>query len=382
MSLFTWLIRKHLFLVMFTALSTIHVTAVSASQTDNDASEPRMRFAVVLLSMQACCPDKYWAEAEVKVAKELAAGGFQVDRVDGQGGTEQDLRLSLIRLTKERNVLSAVMILKVPPSLGAGVDIWISDRLTEQVIVRHLQIDETSDAYGAALVGLKTVEALQSSYLEIARLAPKEVKSKIPEEVKAVTRSSADEKNTEQETSGPSARSFLGLGMGGGAMWSPGGFGVPAFGGLTLQWNPLTYLALDLDVAFAALIQEVATRNVVSSFQLVPLRAWCLYSPLEPYRVRPVVGLGGGVVLVQSKAVGSYPYEGETARTVVGTFGGTAHLLVSLSRYLRLRAGIRVSALFPEVSLSFSGYPVGSFGRPVVEGFLSLEARFYWPDSD
>ncbi len=364
-------------LLLPVAAALLGLLPAKASLALSDSLEPPMRYAVVLLSMRACCPDRFWAEAELKVEGELKANGFQIDKIDGEAVGEQDLRLSLVRLTKKRNAVFAVMILKAK----FGVDIWISDRLTERVIVRRFPIDDENQVDVAALVGLKTVEALQSSYLEIVRLAPAEMQAKIPKEVRAVAARRADEESGGKKTQAPPPRSFLGVGMGGGAMGSPKSLGVQAFGELSLRGNPLPYLALELSFALAGLVREVSVRNAVSTFRSFPVRGFLLYTPFHRNRIRPVVGVGGGVWLVQTTAVGTFPYEGKSENIAVGTLCGTAQLVVEASRHVWIRAGFRAGALFPEVKLSFAGYPVGTYGPLVLEGFLHLEARFFWPAS-
>ena len=378
--------KIYCFILLLIMLFGNKSSPVNASEAGQDPLDTPMRYAVVLLSMQTCCPDEAWTEAELKVTKELTSNGFQVDREEGQYGTEQELRLLLIRLAKEHNAVSSVMIRKVPLSLGAGIDIWISDQLTERVIVRHISIDEENrNADASTLVGLKTVEALQSNYLEVTRLVPDAVQSKIPEEVKAIARSQTRKEHIVPQAPKappPLKRSVFGLGAGGGVAWSPGGFGALTSGGVFASWDPFPYISLGIDAAWASLIGGVAARNVVSAFQIVPFRGWFHYMPLQKYRLRPVIGLGGGGVFIRCKATGSYPYQGRTDSVVVGIVSATSHLLFSVSRYVWLRTGMRVSMLFPEATLTFANYPINRFGRPVIEGFLHLEARFFWPGSE
>ena len=376
------------FLHLLAALLIVHGRALAASPSDVDATDSSMRFAAVLMSMRTCCPDESWPEAELKVVSELAVNGIQVDRIEGEAGTEQTRRLSLIQSANRYNAIFSVMILKAPLSLGGGINIWINDRMADRIIVRHLIVANEDDPDSATLVGLKTVEAIQSSLLEIRRLSTEQKTEKIPDDTNAAKKSSAEEEETVRRyqehkrpppvprITAPSWGHRLGLGMGGGVMWSPGKLGVLTEAGLSLDWTVLTLLSLELDTALASLVSGISARNSVATFQTFPIRAWCLYTPLSNYKIRPVLGLGGGIVLVQSKGNGSFPYEGKTVRTVVGVVGGTGHLLYAMSQHFWLRTGVRLSALIPEIEVSFSGYPIGAFGKLVVEGFFHLEVRF------
>ena len=77
-------VKYTLFIFLLIVLFGSRGSLANASETGRNPFGTPMRYAVVLLSMQACCPDEAWTEAELKVAKELTSNGFQVDRVEGQ----------------------------------------------------------------------------------------------------------------------------------------------------------------------------------------------------------------------------------------------------------------------------------------------------------
>jgi hypothetical protein len=110
------------------------------------------------------------------------------------------------------------------------------------------------------------------------------------------------------------------------------------------------------------------TATVDHSFGLVELRAAFRHGRA----VRPAIGAGGGVLLVQVDGAGNWPYEGRRGQRWVGLFDVSAGLTVMLGRRLAVAMEAHGQIAAPYPTVQFSGEEAARIGRPALFTSLTL----------
>ncbi len=88
------------------------------------------------------------------------------------------------------------------------------------------------------------------------------------------------------------------------------------------------------------------------------------------------LGLGGGMAFSWTRGLGSEALVSQSDRTQVGYVGASGRVGVVLTRTVWLVLCSRIGFVVPEVKVNFAGESVARWGRPLIEGFLNMEAKF------
>lgn len=335
----------------------------------DDQRGTRARPVVVIVSMSECCAAESWPAAEDDLRSELVLLDLGVEITAGQATAEGERRQELERLARERDAIAALRIIRPGPDASGGVEIWIADRLTGKTTFRRVEVAAEQGADAATIVAVRAVEALRSSMIELRIVGRDPPPVAPPKQVEALV--------GEVEVAGqPAGAVGLGLAGGGVVAGGPGGAGVRGGFRLAGLWSPVSVLAVEVEGVILPFGEEIARGGARTELDCAALRGWALWQILEQGVVRPAVGLGGGVWFgwVRGLDGGGRPTRSDDA--AVGYAGATARVRLAFSDNLGIAGGIQVGLLAPELRVLHGEEVAARLGRPVIEGFLVVDARF------
>jgi hypothetical protein len=318
---------------------------------------------IIIASMQSCCPEEAWVEAERRAKTELEALGLEVLILEGKAMGEQERRAELEAMARQRRAACALRIVRPPRGKGGGIELWVSDRITHKMVFRHLGGGDVS-AESASITALRTVEVLRASLIELKLVGRRPPAVKVPEVIAKVADESIEKRGH-----------LLGLRLGFAGSWSRGGTGGRGGPGLAINWSPRPHLGLEIDGQLSFLGEPVDDEGSSALFYFAALRAWALWEIVDSGLLRPACGIGGGILIPWSRGDRSTVYDGVTDTTIAAYLGATTSLALALSKLLWLRVGARAGVSLPEVTVSFAQQTVVRFGQPLLEGFADLELR-------
>ena len=333
---------------------------------------------MILVSIEECCPTNAWPQAEEVLLDELAAMYVKVVKVDGDAASIVDQRANLEVIAKERSAVCAIMISREPRADRGAVDLWTVDTQSESSVARHLSLRAQEGAQGAAIAAIKAVEALRAGLQEL------DLHWEEPGEVPEIESVAVEEPVVKKgpvpkpvDEGDKDVNSVLGLGLAGVGMGSPGGIGGMFGAQISLAWQPLRLMSTQADVCFSVWVHDIDEVGSRSSFDIAAFRVWAQLEFVDRGVFRPSMGIGGGPVVAWAQGTGGEDLESGKDRVTVAYLGGTVQLGFALTRWFRLRLGVRVGALLPAVEVSFAGQKVAEIGLPLIEGFAGAEVYFF-----
>ncbi len=331
------------------------------------------------MSIEKCCPPHAWPEAQEVLLDELAAMYVEVEKVDGVGAGVTEQRANLGVIAKEKGAVCAIMITREPQTDRGAVDLWTVDKRSGSSVARHLSLRVEEGAQGAAIAAIKAVEALRAGLQEL------DLHLEGPDETPAIEDVAVEEPVVKKEPVVPEpvdegdrdTNSVLGLGLAGVGMGSPGGIGGMFGAQISLAWQPVRLLSTQADVCFSVWVHDIDEEGSQSSFDIAAFRAWAQLEFFDRGVFRPSMGIGAGPVVAWAQGEGGEDVESVKDRVTVAYLGGTVQLGFVLTRWFRLRLGVKVGALLPAVEVSFAGDKVAEMGLPLIEGFGGAEVYFF-----
>jgi hypothetical protein len=364
-------VRRLIFILIFITVPFRSVTQESVN-TEN----------AVLLSRTTCCHDTAWVEAETAMAEELRLLNIPVTTISVQAEGETDLPEALIRETRYMNAAVAVSVLRISGPT-ARVEVWIYDRITDKTLVKSWTLADQNDPDAAMVAGIRAVEALRASLLEIRMHPALTVSSqqeqkplsdlakstklyggKEPEDQQPHNQLVSDEIKRVAVGAGPSLlASFQGAGV-------RGGFDI------AFDWQPFRFAALHFDTAYWPMGEDIEKDGAVSALKLLLVRGGLTFVISDKRIVRPSVSiLGGGFMAF---AEGLKAKEDQTPVSdinKVGYIGGAFDTAFRISHWFFLRLNIGVGVTLPEVVLHHGDVEAASIGRPLLDASLRAEVR-------
>lgn len=364
--------------------------AATDDPTDDLANDPPPPL-FILLSMVRCCPEWAWPEAENAILEEMSALGFRVEAVDSTG-YESETQSHLSRIATENNAVSAVEVTQIKGEIKGEAALWVKAYGSKEAFFQRYVAesgDEESDAGvsdgeerdDASVIGLKIAEAMRARLLEISfsDKKPSEPKSPPSNEVKKEpTPTQEPEAQPARETQEPPPEPLvLGVGVGAVAEGSPNGEGVIGAVDITVNWLPLTLLMLELDASISVVGSDVQHAGDTVTIDMAFVRLWALWEILQKGRFRPAVGVGSGVVISWSNVVSANNTD-KSDNTVITYVGAVGRTGIMITKHVWIRFGLRVGLFAPQLELYLpdSKEAEASWGLPMLEGYISLEARF------
>ena len=371
--------------VLALLMQLVHGSQASAEEADEKEAAGGHRAVVAIISMQSCCSDLAWVEAEKITEAELSALDFNVEVVDGVAIDDEEQLQELASMGMGKNADCALRIVKNPEGNGGDVDLWIFDKTTEKSIHKNLPIEDHTDSDAASVVALRIVEVLRAGLLEMKVLnstankgkttPPRKEKKGKDDKVEKKALPQADIREQDTLMAPGKSRGKIGLRVGLEALGGPGGTGVKGAVNLALRWNIVPYLSLEIEGFASFAGQNIEKEEGQSSLGISIIRGWLLWELLHTGRIKLCAGIAGGVLIAWSEGSGAEEPAAQTDSTYAGYVGGTLQIAVMLSKHIWLRLGFTPGVSIPEVSIRFFGSEVATFGRPVLEGFLGLEFR-------
>jgi hypothetical protein len=346
--------------------SLIFLSALIANGTAAQDKAVGLPGLVVLVSMQKCCPDEAWPEAERAARAEFESLNLLVEEMDCTATSDSQRRRELEQVAQDKNAFCALRIVRIPQGSGSNVEIWVNDRITGKTTFRLLHTDIEPNSEEARLTALRLVEILRASLLEHTHP---------PEADELFSLSDARVSDLQVSTNDTTRPGPIGIRAGVGLVTSPGGAGFHAAAQLCVRWEAFEQLAFELEGLLSFTGEDIGHQGMRSTFDLAAVRAWVLWNAPGGGILHTSLGIGAGLVVPWTNALDSSEFLVHSDRATVTYVGLGAQLGVEINRWLQLRLEIRGGLLFPEVTISFDDDSAASFGRPMVESFANLEVR-------
>jgi hypothetical protein len=321
---------------------------------------------VVVASLVACCADAAWAEAEEAIRDELELLGLEVEVIPASVADDRAGREEMRRLAEARGAACALRISRGDAGPGAGVELWLADRVTGKTLFRQVALEGLEGERAASLAAIRAVETLRASLIEL-RLPDARPELEPPPAMERL----AEEAIPPVEAAPGPVMLWLAAGIQG----TPGGIApqVPACAGA--RYALLEPLALEGDLAVTVWSPDVAAGDLRSSFDALLLRLWLLWTPGPYWRVHPLVGGGAGIAVGWATGSEAPGVVARTAATVVAAVAGRIGVLIDLTDRVNLRLDFTAGALLPELRVLLDHEAVGRAGLPLLEGTLGLGLR-------
>lgn len=355
--------EKQFFATAVAVLSAI-VLKSAAGFAENEIQDK-----VILVTAPDTNSPTAWPEAEDAVRQELLLMNLSVDTVVSQIPLNSEKQGELQRIAKEQNAAAAIRLVRSAETDKAGVDLWIVDRVTGKTTYRQLEVKSRYDAGATIDVAVRTAEALRASLLELRMVDHQPVKnvvSPLMSQIVAQTR-------VHRETK------LFAIGFGGSVDYSPGGSKVRGAFEAAALVQPISGLDIELNVSISPLGVELTTDQEFSSstFNFTLIRLMAFYRFFRDQMFQPAVGIAGGALVgwVEGHDAAGQLLLQDTE--VLGYLGGAARGYLFFNRSLAIVMGILVGVTLPELELAHAQYTAATFGRPLIEGMLSIQIRFY-----
>jgi hypothetical protein len=333
-----------------------------------------------------------WKRAARVVSSALVvtglAGAQRVPRValvtiDASGSTATQLRDELTELGVEVVIVAppegqptgraplervargagAFAAIRIVPS-GAGVEVWVADRVTGKTVVREFIPGGSDDT-----VAVGAVELLRASLLEIhsARRAPRGEVEATPLVAQLAAPAAS------QVRPQPSGRAHgFSLALGPGIGWSSGG-APPAFlAQARAGYGSAGWIGVEALVGTG--LGSTVRRSGYGSADLDPLVfAGTITLSAPRGTLVPVVAVGLGGVRLATQGFAEAPYA--TRKEVVWQGGGWvgAGVAWEASPQLRVRADLAALTALHAIRIRFAGDEVVRWGQPALLGWAGIE---------
>ena len=323
--------------------------------------------------MYGVAPDGVVQRAEMRLAAELRAAGFQVDERPSEDAP--DARRAVEQAAEDGGF--ATVLLRSAPN-GAFTDVWVADHVTRKTVVRRIAASGVGDPADRALA-LRVVELMRASLVDGLVMDPsgdaRDAEPPPPPDVIAWAREVVT-----RPLERPPSGFDIGLGMA--APWGGPDLGVAVGPELRVAWRPSEgerytarqegdrYTArrskwsvglLAVGPAFGARV--AAKEGSATVRQELAL----LEAALEPWSWGPFVpqfALGGGAYHIATTGYANPPYSSRSgdAWSALLSAGVGARLPLSPSASLVLTA--RELLALPRPVVAFAGQEVAASMRP------------------
>ncbi len=346
------------------------------------AQPPTIQAKVVLITVDAGASDAAWPEAEDAIRRELDLMGLAVETVVLPVEQADAGQAVLRHIARERRAAAAVRLMRSADTEQTAVELWIVDQVTGKTTFRELPVRRGDDSGAAIDAALRTVEALRASLLELRMTVRPQ--DNAPPEIEKIAREtplSAEDASAEPVEEKGRDRPFplLGVWLGGGAEWSPGG--VTARGAFSMGFlvQPFRGFDIELGAGLSPLGPDVTSRadESVSSFGYTLVRATLLYRFFSRSPLHGAVGVTGGALIgwVEGRDSAGTPLDqdAEASPYLAGTLRGYWFVRKSIALVLGVEVGSLLSAMRLTHGINITA---ARFGQPIVGGNLALQVRF------
>ena len=320
--------------------------ALAAAQTVR--ADEAQHVTAVVVSTSDCCPESAYEAAEARLVRELEILDVDVQLVHGRARREGAQRREFLRLGRHNRAELTVRLVRARHL--AGVQLWVSEAGSADVTSRYLSVGDLEGEGAAQIASLKAVEAIVGCRQDL----------RLDQYAEAVPEVSRVARN-------PRFR----VGLGPVLVGSPGGVGPRGGLRLGLSWTVVPSLSIRATGLVTFPGPELSSGVASSTFDLGIVRGWWVWHFVDRGPVRGAASLGGGVAMFASEGASSV-HVTRRDTTTTGVIGAGLEAAVVPAEFLRVRFGVAVGVLVPEVVVQFDSDPVASFGRPLVEGSVGI----------
>ncbi len=300
-------------------------------------------------------PDAAVDRAEMRLAAELRAAGFQVEEHASEDAG--DARRAVERAA-EGATFATVLLHRAPD--GAFTDVWVADHVTHKTVVRRIGARGVGDPADRALA-LRVVELMRASLVEGLVLPPSSDDSVPPSPPPPADVAAW----TQEAVSRPAERHAafeLGLGIAG--VWAGPDLGAAVAPELRIAWRPRPEWSVGLLAAGPAFGARVAaSEGSATARQELAL----VEAAVEPWSWGPIVpyaAAGGGVYHVATTGYANPPYTNRSGDTWAALIGAGIGARLSLSSAASLVLDVRELFALPRPVIAFAGQDVAVSMRP------------------
>jgi hypothetical protein len=317
-------------------------------------------------------------EVEAHLEAELRAAGFDVVLVHRANPAWPEQLEVAARQTES---VAAITIVRRANEVAA--DVWITDRVTGNTLLRHVRADVSAD-HATHILALRAVELLHASLIELNVL--REPSSKTEEApslrapvVPAISRSPAPAAAPVIDRSPvPPSRdhaTLLSVAMGASALGGPGGIPFAIAPALGLAWRPLSAWAGQIQLAgpaFSSVADERGSAELDQELGLFRV----LFEPRRTGALRPFVTVGAGMYRIGAHGEATEPLAGRSAHALAAAFAAGAGARVALSGQVGLLVQGDALFILPRPRLRFARQTVAETALPAVLASLALEVSW------
>jgi len=327
---------------------------------------------VLVLLLRRLPSDAIHAEAMVRIKSELLANGFQVAVVDSEGADDESDPRAFMERAGKAPVPSATI--GIFGDLQQGVaDLWVVDRMTRKRVIRHMEVQASSDRPISEVLAIRAQELLRARMVEMT------VDENRPEPALAASPPHLHDRAAPALAS-PAAPWRVGFELGVSTFGAGGGMGTTIAPAARLRlalgelfWARATALGLGTQPTVGSRVgsnagTQVASARLGQDLLLLEFATW-----LRPRRlVRPTFSLGLGGVRIAVDGTASAPFQGE--HNVRWYAAGDVGMGVALRWLAHWEAQLEFHALFmaPRPSIRFFDVEAAHISQPMLMAILTV----------
>jgi hypothetical protein len=313
------------------------------------AATKDISISVVIISLESCCPDNDWPEAERKTEAELRFLGYQVSILPLKDAS--DATSPLGETVQKENAFGGVRISRLDSHGQVEIELWAQNPSRGTSVAKHISFLNVSGNQDITMIALRISEALDACRLELGLLPPRQTAYLKFERPWSVS-----------------------VGVSGLAAAN----GLPLRPGLELSLDRrlVSFLSLEWVINTSPWGPSYKAQEQSFSLSSASSSLW-LFGTLNKWNtVRPALGVGVGTYFIWSKLAQSTDYAAQTRTTWTSYLGLCGRVGWFVTDRLQLQLGVRVGALLPQVVFRLNGQTVKSISNMLVEGILSAGWSF------
>jgi hypothetical protein len=291
------------------------------------------------------------------LTSELAAGGYEVQIV---GATVA------VDLSSEAAARHARTVLRVSPT-NTSIDLWIADHEGSEVQFRE-RIEAGPAKEDPSLLAIRAQEAVHGKLLPVAPLLPQEPPSPA---VKPVP-------TTAPPPLTPTAPPRFSAAVGPSVVGSPGGASPMGDAALAFSWLASEHWMVEAMARLPVLAGHVDGAEGVAHVGLAAAGGGLSFAFAgREAALRPSAGVGVALGWTHIDGIADAPFVSHSANLLAALPYACLSTRLRLTSALSLRAQVLGGPSLPPQAVTFAGRQAATFGEPVLDGTLMLEATWH-----
>jgi len=302
-------------------------------------------------------PDGIAPRAEMRLAAELRAAGFEVEeRASEDTGDPR----SLVERAAEDGAFATVLLRRA--TAGAFTDVWVADQVTHKTVARRIAAGGVGDPADRALA-LRVVELMRASLVEGVVIEPSN-DSIAPSASPATSPPPDVIAWTREAVKRPHDRGLFELGLGVAGVWAGPELGIAVAPQLRLDWAPSSRWSVGLLAAGPAFGARVAASEGSATIRQELALAEASVELGTPGPVVPHFAAGGGIYHFASTGYPEPPYTSRSDDVWAALLAAGVGARLPLAASAALRFDVRELLALPRPVVAFAGHQVAASMRP------------------